>query len=49
MVTKKELAEILKVHINTIDRYMKLGMPVIKKSGAVRFELDEVMKWLKEE
>jgi phage terminase Nu1 subunit (DNA packaging protein) len=49
MVTKKELAEMLKVHINTIDRYMKLGMPVIKKSGAVRFELDAVMEWLRKD
>ena len=47
MLTRKELAIILKVTERTVDRYVKLGMPVIKKSGAVRFELDIVMNWLR--
>lgn len=49
MLTRNELAELLKVHVNTIDRYVKKGMPVIKVTGAVRFDLDDVMAWLKGE
>lgn len=49
MLTRIELAEKLKVHVNTIDRYVKKGMPCIKKSGAVRFEEDKVMEWLRGE
>lgn len=48
MLTKEELAEELKVSIPTIDRQMKIGMPHIKIGKAVRFELDEVVKWLKD-
>ena len=47
MLTKKELADQLKISIPTIDRQLKLGMPCIKIGKAVRFELDEVIKWLK--
>lgn len=47
MLTRKELAAVLKVHVNTIDRYVKAGMPVVKKVGAVRFDIDAVMCWLK--
>lgn len=47
MLTRKELSELLKVSKRTIDRYVKMGMPSIKASKAVRFEIDEVMKWLK--
>lgn len=47
MLTRIELSEILKVHVNTVDRYVKQGMPCIKVAGAVRFELDAVMDWLR--
>jgi len=47
MLTRNEVAEVLKVHVNTIDRYVKQGMPCIKVAGAVRFELDAVMEWLR--
>ena len=36
------------VHINTVDNYVKQGMPCIKFQGAVRFDKEEVMAWLKE-
>lgn len=49
MLTRNELATKLKVHVNTIDRYVKKGMPCIKVSGAVRFDEEDVMKWLKGE
>lgn len=46
MLTKKELAEILKVSVPTIDRYMKSGMPYMKlATGKVRFEIEEVKRW----
>jgi excisionase family DNA binding protein len=46
MLTKQELAEILKVTVPTIDRYMKDGMPYMKfATGKVRFEIEEVKKW----
>lgn len=48
MLTKKELAEELRISIPTIDRQLKLGMPHVNIGKAVRFELDEVVKWLKE-
>jgi excisionase family DNA binding protein len=47
MLTKKELAAKLKVHENTIDRRVKEGMPHIKVGKAVRFDIDEVMAWLR--
>jgi len=48
MLTKKELAEYLKLSIPTIDRYMAAGMPCLKlHTGTVRFELDAVIDWFK--
>lgn len=49
MITTKELAKHLKVHENTIGRYVKQGMPRIKVNKAVRFDLDAVIKWLEEQ
>lgn len=47
MITKKELSESLKVTPVTIDRWMKKGMPYLKApNGTVRFELDEVKRWM---
>lgn len=48
MLTKKELAAKLKLSIPTIDRLMKKGMPFFKIGKSVRFEEEEVLKWLKE-
>ena len=48
MLTKKELADELRISIPTIDRQLKLGMPHVNIGKAVRFELDEVVKWLKD-
>lgn len=48
MLKKKELASHLKVTTMTIDRHMKNGLPYVKfPNGTVRFELNEVMEWLK--
>jgi excisionase family DNA binding protein len=48
MLTKKELAAKMKLSIPTIDRLMKKGMPFFKIGKSVRFEEEEVLKWLKE-
>jgi predicted site-specific integrase-resolvase len=50
MINKIELAKELGVSMITINRHMKLGMPFIKTpTGRVRFELEEVYKWLRGE
>ncbi len=49
MLTRKELAERMKVSERTIDRYVKLGMPCIKVVGAVRFDLQKVTEWLEQQ
>ena len=48
MLTKKELAENLNVSVPTIDRLLKDGVPRIYIRGSVRFEYDEVVRWLKD-
>jgi len=49
MMTTKELAKYLQVHENTIGRYVKKGMPCVKLEKAIRFDLDDVLKWIKEQ
>ena len=48
LFTKSELAEQLKVHPNTIDRWRKKGLPCIKKGSVIRFDLNKVTSWLEE-
>ena len=47
MLTRKEVAQLLNVHVGTVDRYVKRGMPHIKVAGAVRFIKEDVINWLK--
>ena len=47
MLTKKELAEKLSVSVYTVDRLIAKGMPRVKVGSCVRFEYEEVVKWLK--
>ena len=49
MMTTKELAKYLQVHENTIGRYVKKGMPCVKLEKAIRFDLDDVLRWIKEQ
>lgn len=46
LYTTREVAEMLKVHVNTINNFRKEGMPYKKISHAVRFDADEVMEWI---
>lgn len=48
MLCKRELAKELGVSVSLIDKLMVQGMPYVKIGKAVRFELEEVKKWLKE-
>ena len=48
MLKKTELAEKLNISVPMVDKLMREGMPRIKIGTAVRFELVEVVKWLKE-
>ena len=48
MVTKSEFAEIMKVHLNTVDKWIKNGMPVIKQGMVIRIDENDAIAWLKE-
>jgi len=47
MITTKDLAEILKVHENTIYNYIKDGMPSLYIGKKYLFDLDQVLEWFK--
>lgn len=46
LMTRKELQLKLNVSKPTIERWEKLGMPVIRIGGIVRYELDKVMNFI---
>lgn len=44
----KELSEIINVKVKTLYQWAELGqIPSIKMQGALRFDLDDVMEWIK--
>jgi len=47
ILTKKELAEKLKISTRTIDRMIRRGMPKLKYEYTVRFIWEDVENWLK--
>ena len=47
-ITEQELCEWLKVKRMTAYRWRKAGMPYIGKTKSIRYNKDEVEKWLKE-
>lgn len=47
IMTKKEIAQLLKLSTSTISRMMLKGMPYVKFEKAVRFDSDEVLAWAK--
>ena len=46
-VTINELADRIKVSIKTIRNRMADGLPYHKIGGALRFDYDEVVEWVK--
>ena len=48
MLKKKELADKLKISVPMVDKLMREGLPRIKIGKSVRFEYEEVVRWLKE-
>lgn len=44
-MTKFTLAEFFQVSQRTIERWEKLGMPVVKIGGTVRYELNKILNW----
>lgn len=48
ILTKKEVAEILKITERMVDKLRKEGLPSFKVGTNVRFEKKEVLEWIKE-
>lgn len=47
ILTTDELCRRLKVSRTTLWNWRNNGMPVIKKGSLIRYDLQEVLKWLK--
>lgn len=48
LITEKELIDQIRLTRPTIVRLRKQGMPHIKLERAVRYDLEDVIGWLKE-
>lgn len=47
ILTVRELSEILKVKPKTLYQWAELNqIPCMKLNGCLRFDLDEILKWL---
>lgn len=47
LLSTKEISEILNVKPKTLYQWAELGqMPCIKLNGALRFDLDDIKKWI---
>ncbi len=47
LVDVKEIAQLLAVKPSTLYQWAELGqIPCIKLNGALRFDLDDIMKWI---
>ena len=49
MLNTKELAKVLNVHYNTIYNLIEKGMPHYKVGKVLRFNLEEIKEWLKQQ
>ena len=48
LLTVQEVSEIIKAKPKTIYQWAELGqIPSIKMQGALRFDLDDIMEWVK--
>ena len=48
MLTKKEFAELLNIHYNTVDNLIKKGLPILKVDGLIRIDKEKALKWMEE-
>lgn len=48
MLNKKELAQKLSISVSMVNKLLTQGMPRINIGKSVRFEYEEVVKWIKE-
>lgn len=46
LVTMKDIMQIYKISRSTIDRWRSEGMPCSKVGRSIRFNLEEVKKWI---
>jgi hypothetical protein len=46
-VTKRQLAEHLKVTVRWIETQHHLGLPYVRRGGVVRYRISEVEAWLR--
>lgn len=49
LLTRKQAARALQVHPATLDRLRAQGLPTVMVCDSPRFELVEVLAWLKEQ
>lgn len=47
-LSKKETCEYLGIANNTLDKWIDAGLPMIHLWGVVRFQREEIDKWLRE-
>ena len=48
LITIKEVSEFLNVKPSTLYQWAELGqIPCIKLNGALRFDIEDVLKWIK--
>ena len=48
MLTKVEFAKLMKIHLNTLEKWIKNGLPIIQRGGIIRIDKYEAVTWLKE-
>lgn len=48
LLTEEELMEYIKVSRKTINEWREKGLPYLKPSRAIRYEKEEVIKWMKD-
>lgn len=46
-ITQYDFADMMSVHVMTVRRWIKKGLPHIKVANAVRINPDEAIDWLK--
>jgi len=49
MITVEEFANQMKVSTQTVYKWIKNGLPVIKMDAVIRIELEEALNWLREQ